>query len=372
MGSLMPLSRASPLLPRQPGILVPVDRIFFGLLILTPIALAAEFLHFSPIAIFLLSAAAIIPYAKFIGDATEELAIRTTPSVGGLLNATFGNATELIISIFALQAGLIEVVKASITGAILGNLLLVLGTAMFLGGRNRERQHFNITAAKSSCSMLLLATTALVMPAIFIATTDGTDPSRVAHLSILVSILMIAAYAASLLFSLHTHKHLYKGKDVEAVLPRWSVKKSLGILLAATIGTAVMSEILVGSIVPVVAHFGWTQLFIGIIVVAIVGNVAEHLSAVTAAMKDRMDLALQIAIGSATQIVMFVAPVLVIASLFFRHPMNLVFDLFELAAIVFSVFVTNAVVEDGESTWFEGFQLLIAYIIIAVAFFFHP
>ncbi len=349
-----------------------MNKIFLFLLLLTPLAVIAEFLHWSPMAIFLISAAAIIPIAKYIGDATEELASRTGPAVGGLLNATFGNATELIIGIFALQAGLVEVVKASITGSIIGNLLFVLGTAMLVGGWGRERQHFNATGAKAQGSMLLLATTALVIPAIFLFTANGYGSGiTVEYLSIFVAALMILAYAANLLFTLHTHKHLYQEEE-RVTAPHWSLTKSLVVLFFATVGAAVVSEILVSSITPLVDDFGWTQLFIGVIVVAIVGNAAEHFSAITAARKGRMDLSLQISIGSAAQIVMFVAPVLVLASLFFAQPMSLVFNVFEIIAIVFAVFVTNSVIEDGESTWFEGFQLLVAYIIMAVAFFFHP
>jgi Ca2+:H+ antiporter len=343
-------------------------------LLLTPLALAASYFSVSPLAVLLLSAAAIIPLAKYIGDATEDLALRTNPAIGGLLNATFGNVTELIVSIFAIQAGLVEVAKASITGAIIGNLLLVLGTAMFLGGRTRERQHFNATAAKAACSMLLLATTALVIPAIFLTTAGDAHLHDVGTLSIVVAFLMLAAYAANLFFTLRTHKHLYKGEEADerSIAPKWSGRKATLVLLFATVAVAVLSEVLVDTIRPVVAQFGWTELFIGVIVVAIVGNVAEHLSAVTAAVRNKMDLSLTIAIGSATQVVMFVAPALVLISLFFGSPMNLVFNTFELVAIVFSVFVTNAVVEDGESTWFEGFQLIVAYIIMAVAFFLHP
>jgi Ca2+:H+ antiporter len=348
-----------------------VNRVFLALLILTPLAIIADYLHWSALAVFLIAAFALIPLAKYIGSSTEELAAHTGPAVGGLLNATFGNATELLVGFFALQAGLIEVVKASITGSIIGNLLLVLGTAMLFGGARRERQHFNATAAKAQGSMLLLATIALVIPAIFIFTATGESDLAIEHLSLLVSILMIIAYGASLVFTLHTHKHLYQ-EEASVVVPHGSVKKSLIILFLATIAAAVVSEVLVGAIEPLIAVFGWTQLFIGVIVIAIVGNAAEHFSAITAAMKDRMDLALQISIGSATQIVMFVAPVLVILSLFFATPMSLVFNVFELVAIIFSVFVTNAVVEDGESNWFEGAQLLIAYIIMAVAFYFHP
>jgi Ca2+:H+ antiporter len=342
--------------------------------VLIPITFAAELFGASPLVIFLLAAVSIIPLAKYIGDATEDLALRTNPAIGGLLNATFGNATELIVSIFAIQAGLVEVAKASITGAIIGNLLLVLGTSMLLGGRKRERQHFNATAAKAACAMLVLATTALVIPAIFLITAGDAHIPDVGVLSIFVSILMIIAYGASLYFTLHTHKHLYRGEEADerAIAPKWSGKKATIILFLSTVAVAVLSEMLVGAIRPVVAQFGWTELFIGVIIVALVGNVAEHLSAVTAAVKNKMDLSIQIAVGSATQIVMFVAPALVLLSLLFAEPMNLVFNTFELVAIIFAVFVTNAVVEDGESNWFEGFQLVIAYVIIAVAFFLHP
>lgn len=351
-----------------------MNTFFKVLLLLIPITFVAHYLEASALSIFLLSAAAIIPLAKYIGDATEDLAVRTNPAIGGLLNATFGNATELIVSIFAIQAGLVEVAKASITGAILGNLLLVLGTAMFVGGRKRERQAFNATAAKTACSMLVLATTALVVPAVFLITSGEGHYNDVGLLSIFVSILMMMAYAANLFFSLHTHKHLYKEElaDEKAITPKWSIKKSVGILFISTVLVAILSEMLVGEVREVVASFGWTELFIGVIIVAIVGNVAEHLSAITAALKNKMDLSIQIAVGSATQVVMFVGPALVLISLFFGKPMNLVFNTFELVTIIFAVFVTNAVVEDGESTWFEGFQLIIAYIIMAVAFFFHP
>ncbi len=346
-----------------------MNRFFAILLVFTPLALGAAWFGVSPIAIFVLSALALVPLAKFIGDATEELAAHTGPAVGGLLNATFGNATELLIGLFALNAGLFEVVKASITGSIIGNLLLVLGTAMLVGGWKRERQRFNATVAKAAGSGLLLATIALVVPAVFTLTGGGTDVA-VEHLSVLVAVLLILAYAANLLFTLHTHKHLFQ-EEAKVSAPKWSRGKSTLILLAATVAAAFMSDLLVNAIQPLVITLGWTQLFIGVVIVAIAGNVGEHFSAVTAAMKERMDLALQISIGSATQVVMFVAPALVIISLFMGRPMNLLFNFFELVAIIFSVFVTNSVVEDGESTWYEGFQLIAAYVIMAVAFYFH-
>ncbi len=348
-----------------------MKKFFLALLIFVPIAALGAYLNWPPIYLFFLSALAIVPLAKYIGEATEELSIYTGPAVGGLLNATFGNATELIIGILALRAGLVEVVKASITGSILGNLLLVLGTAIFFGGLKKKKQKFNATAAKASGSTLLLTVIALIMPAVFFQTAPNVGSSIIEKLSILVAIFMIIAYGANLFFSLWTHKHLYEA-EVGAAEANWSRKKSIIILFIATVAVAWVSEILVGSIEPLVAHFGWTELFIGVIFIAIIGNAAEHASAITMAIKDKMDLALQVSIGSATQIAIFVAPVLVLISLFFAKPMTLIFNLFELAAIIFSVFIVNSIIEDGESNWFEGMQLLVAYAIIAIAFFFHP
>ncbi len=348
-----------------------IDKILTFLLVFIPVTVAAEIMHASPLIMFVLSALAIIPLAKFIGEATEELTVYTGPALGGFLNATFGNATELIIGIFALQAGLIEVVKASITGSILGNLLLVLGSAIFFGGLKREKQTFNATAAKASASTLLLAVVALVIPAVFLQTSNIPTFAVVEKLSIVVSIIMIVVYLASLFFSLYTHKHLYT-EEVGKYEAKWSIGKSIFILLLSTVAVAFMSETLVGSIEPLVASFGWTELFIGVVFIAIIGNAAEHFSAITVAIKGKMDLALQISIGSATQIVMLVAPILVLISLFFQSQMNLVFNTFELVSIIFSVFVVNSIIEDGESNWFEGLQLLLAYFIMAVAFYFHP
>ncbi len=349
-----------------------LNKFFNVLLIFIPITIIAHLLNLPAIFVFILSAISIIPLAKYIGEATEELTVYTGPALGGFLNATFGNATELIIGIFALQAGLTEVVKASLTGSILGNLLLVLGTAVFFGGIKRPKQTFNGVAAKASASTLLLAAIALVIPAIFLQTSKISATGGVIEkLSVLVAIIMILSYLASLIFSLVTHKHLYT-EDVGKYEAKWSIKKSIIILLISTVAVAFMSEILVGSIEPLVASFGWTELFIGVIFVAIIGNAAEHTSAITMAIKGKMDLALQVSMGSATQIAMFVAPALVLISLFFPTNMSLVFNTFELVSIIFSVFIVNAIIEDGECNWFEGVQLVMAYIIIAVAFFFHP
>lgn len=348
-----------------------MDKFFLALLVFVPVAVGAHYAGMSAIPVFFLCAIAVIPLAKYIGEATEELASRTNPALGGFLNATFGNATELIIGYFALQAGLIEVVKASITGSIIGNLLFVLGLAMLAGGYKKEKQTFNQTGALAGGSALFLAVIALVIPAIFLETAPTAGAAVIEELSIFVSLALLAMYGASLLFSLYTHKHLYT-EEMRKFDGKWSVAKSLVVLAPSTVAVAWVSEILVGSIEPIVASLGWTQLFIGVIFIAIIGNAAEHFSAVTVAMKNRMDLALQISIGSATQIVMFVAPLLVLLSLFFAEPMNLIFNMFELISIVLSVLIVNIIVQDGESNWLEGAQLLAAYVIVGIAFFFHP
>jgi Ca2+:H+ antiporter len=351
-----------------------MDIVFFWLLLFVPIAALADFFHASATAIFFLSALAIIPLAKYIGQATEELAAKTSTAWGGLLNVTFGNATELIIGIFALHAGLIEVVKASITGSIIGNLLLVLGTAMVAGGATRKKQTFNRAGAVAGGSTLFLGVAALIIPAVLLMAAPSTNGVAIEHLSVLVAVCVIALYLASLSFSLFTHKHLYAGEvgKVEEVEDNWSAAKSIWILLGATLAVAWMSDMLVGTINTMGRSMGWTDLFIGVVIVAIVGNAAEHASAITMAMKNKMDLALQIAIGSATQMAMFVAPVFVFVSMLFRNQMTLIFDTFELVSILLSVMIVNLVIADGESNWLEGAQLLAAYAIMAIAFFIHP
>lgn len=352
------------------------------LLLLIPVSLIFELLHLPGIWLFLVSAIAIVPLAGLIGRATEELAHWVGPGVGGLLNATFGNATELIIALFALRAGLHEVVKASISGSIIGNILLVLGLSMLLGGFGRDRQSFSRTSAGASAAMLFLAVVALVMPAVFDLSIFGSlerSAPSIDTLSLLVSLVLLGTYFGSLFFSLKTHRDLFTSvpREQEAEEPkgertRLPVSTAAWLLLLATAGTALEAELLVAAIHDATAVLGMTEFFVGVIVVAVVGNAAEHFSAVLMAVKNKMDLAVTIATGSSTQIALFVAPVLVLSSFLFGQPMSLVFNSFEIAAIALSVLALSLVSLDGESNWFEGLQLLAVYVIMAIVFYFVP
>jgi Ca2+:H+ antiporter len=351
----------------------------YALVPFIPIAIVLELVHASPVAIFATSALGIVPTAALMGRATEELADRAGPGIGGLLNVTFGNAPELIIALFALEAGLQEVVKASLVGSILGNILLVLGAAMVVGGRKRERQFFNRTAATAQASMLLLAAAALIMPAVYEMVEGRGLPSPTAeridygptveHLSFAVAIVLILSYGAGLVFSLRTHRDLFNPPGHDEDHEAWSVRKSMLALGIAGVAVAVMSEILVGSISEAASSIGLSEFFIGVIVIAIVGNAAEHWVAVLVASKDKMDLAVNIAIGSSAQIALFAAPVLVLVSFVLGpSPMPLVFNGFELAAVLIAVTIAINVTNEGESTWFEGVQLLATYVVLALAF----
>jgi Ca2+:H+ antiporter len=346
-----------------------------------PLAIALDLAHVSPTIIFFSSALGVIPTAALMGRATEELAARSGPGIGGLLNVTFGNAPELIIALFALEAGLHEVVKASIIGSVIGNILLVMGASMFVGGLGRERQVFSRTSATAQSSMLLLAVAAMAMPAIFELVEGKGLPmpgaerviydSTVEQLSLAVAVVLILSYVAGLLFSLNTHRDLFNPPsdgDDEHGEP-WSVRRSVGALAIAGVAVGVMSEILVGSISEASESIGLTEFFVGAIVVAIVGNAAEHWVAVLVARKDKMDLAVNIAIGSSAQIALFVAPVLVLASFVLGPgPMPLVFNGFELGGIFLAVLIAIHVTNEGESNWFEGVQLLAVYAVLALAF----
>jgi len=353
----------------------------YVLALFIPGAVALELLHASAPVIFFAAALGVIPTAALMGKATEELAAKSGPGIGGLLNVTFGNAPELIIAFFALTEGLQEVVKASIVGSIVGNILLVLGASMLVGGLGREKQTFNATAANAQSAMLLLAMVALVLPAVFQLVNGGGLPavsdervdfgSDLEYLSLGVAIILIGSYVTGLVFSLKTHKSLFNPHAAEEHEGGWSVKKSMGMLALAAVAVGVMSEILVGAISETAEMIDISEFFIGVFVVAIVGNAAEHWVAVLVARKDKMDLAVNIAVGSSAQIALFVAPLLVLLSFVFGpEPMALVFNGYEIAAMLLAVFIANFLTQDGESNWFEGVQLLAVYLVLGLVFFF--
>jgi Ca2+:H+ antiporter len=379
-----------------------------------PIAVIFEFGHIGAVPTFFASTLGVIPTAALMGRATEELATRAGPGIGGLLNVTFGNAPELIIALFALGAGLHEVVKASLLGSILGNSLLVLGAASFVGGLGRDRQYFDRAAASAQTTMLMLAVAALVMPAIFVLDEGEGLPSpgaeivdynsTVEYLSLAVAAVLILSYIAGLWFSLKTHRDLFNpgfeeghggggggggshptpnpgATHVEAEPHRveeeshheepWTVRKAIIALAIAGLAVGLMSEILVDSITETAEKINLSEFFIGAIVVAVVGNAAEHWVAVLVAAKNKMDLAVNIAIGSSAQIALFVAPVLVVCSFFLGpHPMPLVFNAFEIGGVILAVLIASQVTNHGESTWYMGVQLLAVYLVLGLAFLF--
>jgi Ca2+:H+ antiporter len=346
------------------------------LLLFVPVTLALE--HWAAdraLLIFFSSALAILPLAGWMGHATEEIASRTGEGVGGFLNATFGNAAELIIAISALQAGLYDVVKASIAGSIIGNVLLVLGAAMLAGGvKNRPEQTFNASAARSQASMLTLATIALILPAAY-ERVLGSGAPPLGPLSVWISVVLLAVYAANLAFSLVTHRALFAGSHAAEASHSapWSMGRAIGVLAAATVGVAWMSEILVGAIEPAGHALGLSDSFVGVFVVAVLGNAAEHATAITAAMKNRMDLSLSIAIGSSVQVALFVAPFLVLLSYAIAaQPMDLAFSGGLVLSVLLSAVVLGQVAGDGRSDWLKGVQLLAVYLILGLAFFFLP
>jgi Ca2+:H+ antiporter len=342
------------------------------LLIAIPFSWIAAYLH-APMYVFVASAIALVPAAGLIGDATEELALRSGPTMGGFLNATFGNAAELIIAIVALRAHHVEVVKASLTGSILGNLLLVFGLSCFVGGLKHGRQRFDRTAAGSATAMLALAVVALVMPAVvdlFAFGSLNAHPEVVQRLSEWTAGVLLLVYCAGLAFAFTTNRDPLRA--VSHTTPRLSSAAAITLLAIATLVTTVQAELLVGALEPAMLRFGMTELFAGVIVIALVGNAAEHYSAVRAALDNEMTLALEISIGSSAQIALMVAPVLVLASTALGHSMSLVFNPFEITAVILSVSVVVLVAMDGESNWLEGLQLLGVYCILAAAFYLIP
>ena len=349
------------------------------LLVFVPIAAWLEFTHASAIAIFATASLAIIPLAGWMGRATEHLAEKLGQGIGGLLNATFGNAAELIIALMALQKGLFDVVKASVTGSIIGNILLVFGLSALCGGLRHPLQKFNRTAAQMGSTLLALAGVALVLPAVFHWIAGAKAAAHEQDLSLEIAIVLFLTYIGSLVFTLKTHTHLYMGGAAEGEVPEvaelhtWSRGKSLIILLGATALVAVMSEFLVGAVEQASHTLGLTEVFVGVVLVAIIGNAAEHSSAVLMAMKNKMDLAINIAVGSSLQVALFIAPVLVFASYFMAPTaMNLIFTPMEVVAVTVSCAVMALIAQDGESNWMEGILLLAVYAILGLTFYWLP
>ena len=339
------------------------------MLIFIPISIVGKFMNFSPSIMFILAALSIIPLAGLMGEGTEEISFYSGPKIGGFLNATFGNATELIISFFALKEGLFEVVKSSISGAIIGNILLVLGASMFAGGLKHKVQKFNINVVETTSSMLLFAVIGLCIPAVFTHTLNQSLlNTRYEGLTLVVAIIMFILYLCSLFFSFFTHKDLYSVTYEEEGKAKWSLKKSIIVLVVATILIAIESEFLVSGVEDITSKLGLSEFFVGIILIPIIGNAAEHTTAITMALKDKMDVALEIALGSSLQVILFVAPILIFLSLLFT-PMSIIFNQFELVALIVSVLIANKVAGDGQSNWLEGAQLMAVYLIIAAGFF---
>lgn len=335
-----------------------------------PLVLAGAFFDWSDMIMFLLCCVSIVGLSGYIGKATESLAIVSGPRIGGLLNATFGNAVELIISIFTLKAGMVGIVLASLTGSVLGNLLLVLGLSFFVGGIKFKRQKFSVHDARYNSGLLIFAVVvAFVIPEVF---SISMDTQETLSLSIGISVVLIALYLAGLFFKLVTHRGIFASTDqpqTEEEIPEWTKGKSILVLLIATVAVAFVSEQLVHTFEMLGEKFGWSELFIGVIIVAIVGNAAEHVSAITMAAKNKMDISVEIAVGSTLQVAMFVAPILVIISLFMPKAMPLVFTLPELVAMITAALLVINLSNDGESNWFEGLTLFAAYLIMGIGFF---
>ena len=338
------------------------------LLVFVPISFYADLVLHQPVLVFATTCLAIIPLAGLIGTSTDQLALRAGPRVGGLLNATFGNVTELIIGILLVRAGEFEVVKASLVGSILGNLVLVLGAAYLAGGLRFKEQRFSSRSAGVHSSSLLLAVSGLVMPAVFVSASSETTAQRQV-VSVTVATVLIVLYAAALFFTLVTHTHLFRAPETDE-RPAWSATRSVVVLLVAAVVVGIESELLVDSLEPTVQSLNISRVFVGLFIVAIVGNAAEHASAVFFALRDRMEIAIEIAFGSSTQIALLVAPLLVFVSLVAGRPMDFIFTSFEVVAVALATLIVAVISLDGRSNWLEGLQLLGVYAILAVSLFY--
>lgn len=356
--------------------------LIFGVLLgFVPVSILAHVLDWGELTVFATAALAILPLAAWMGTATEEIAVTAGPTLGGLLNATFGNATELIIALIALRAGLVGVVKASVTGSIIGNLLLVMGLSMLLGGIRFKEQNFQPVVARVNASSMNLAVIAILLPTAVNYTSDGISEPTLQQLSVAVAVVLMGVYALTLFFSMKTHSYLCEvgeagqaeGESREGdQAHRPNLWLWVGVLLVATVLVAIESELLVDSLEVATEQIGLTSLFTGVILLPIIGNAAEHATAVTVAIKDKMDLSISVAVGSTLQIALFVAPLLVIAGWVIGQPMDLDFNPFELVAVAVAVLIANSVSSDGRSNWLEGVLLLATYLVIGLAFYFHP
>ena len=361
------------------------NTIFLLLLSFVPLSIAGSYLGWDGTVVFIFAGLAIVPLAAFMGTATEEIAVVVGPNLGGLLNATFGNATELILAIVALKEGFVGVVKATITGSIIGNLLLVMGFSLLLGGLRYKEQEFQPTAARLNASAMNLAVIAILLPTAVDYTSSGLGDNTLQQLSVAVAVVLIAVYGLTLLFSMKTHAYLYDvgvadlaTEETQDTPTAAAIEKPPNlwlwviILLLVTLGVAVESELLVNSLEEATSELGLSRLFTGVILLPMIGNAAEHATAVTVAIKNKMDLSMSVAVGSSLQIALFVAPLLVIVGWFIQQPMDLDFNPFELVAVVGSVLIVNSISGDGKSNWLEGILLLATYAIVGLAFYFHP
>ncbi len=354
---------------------------FLVLLLFIPVSIAGHFLEWEATIVFITAGLGIVPLAAYMGEATEEIAVVVGPNLGGLLNATFGNATELILAFVALKGGLIEVVKATITGSIISNLLLVMGFSMLLGGLRYKEQDFMPKAARLNASSMNLAVIAILLPTAVEYTSTGIGETTLQKLSIAVAAVLILVYGLTLLFSMKTHSYLYDVGVAEFEENEETETESkqevnlwfwIGVLLIVTLAVAIESELLVDSLEEATSQLGLTPLFTGVILLPIIGNAAEHATAITVALKNKMDLSVSVAVGSSLQIALFVAPVLVIAGSLIGQPMDLNFNPFELVAVAVAVLLANSISSDGNSNWLEGSLLLATYMVLGLAFYFHP
>lgn len=361
-----------------------IKKIFsLGLLVFIPISIAAEYLEWGSLTVFITSAVAIVPLAIWLSTATEEVAIAVGPSIGALLNAVFGNATELIIALVALRAGLVDIVKASITGTIISNLLLVMGLSMLLGGFRYKEQEFQPIVARVNGSSMTLAAIAIVLPTTVIYTSNGVSAAAIRNLSLTAATVLIVVYVLTLLFSLKTHSYLYDVGlvDLESENPQKSEGEPthkpnlslwIGVLLISTIAVAFESEIFVGAVEEATKGLGLTPLFTGVVLLPLVGGAAEYVTAVNVAIKNNMDLSVSVAMGSSLLVALLVAPLLVLIGVVIGQPMDLNFNPFEVVAVAIAVLIANLISLDGRSNWLEGALLLATYIVLGAAFYFHP